>query len=114
MQVSEAQAQETLGWYARQGFLEQLRDAPEWILSAQARAAFDGEASSVVSAVTTEDWIIAQLREGNALNAREVAEELGVERQSVSRLLRHFRDLGKAKIAHDSPKRGPGVRWVST
>lgn len=114
MQVSEAQAQETLGWYARQGFLEQLRDAPEWILSAQARTAFDSEASPVVSAVTTEDWIIAQLREGKALNAREVAEELGVERQSVSRLLRHLRDLGKAKIAHDSPKRGPGVRWVST
>lgn len=113
MQVSEAQAQETLSWYAGQGFLEQLRDAPEWILSARARAAFDGEASSVVSAVTTEDWLIAQLREGKSLNAREVADELGVERESVSRLLRHLRELGKAKIASDSPTRGPSVRWVS-
>ena len=113
MQVSEAQAQETLAWYANQGFLEQLRDAPEWILSARARAAFDGEASTVVSAVTTEDWVLAQLREGKSLNAREVADELGVERESVSRLLRHLRDVGKAKIASDSPARGPSVRWVS-
>ena len=113
MQVSEAQAQETLAWYANQGFLEQLRDAPEWILSARARAAFDGEAPSVVSAVTTEDWVLAQLREGKSLNAREVADELGVEREAVSRLLRHLRDVGKAKIAGDSPTRGPSVRWVS-
>ena len=114
MQVSEAQAQETLAWYANRGLLEQLRDAPEWILSARARTAFDGKESSVVSAVTTEDWIITQLREGQSLNAREVANELGVERESVSLLLRHLRDLGKAKIASDSKKRGPNVRWVST
>lgn len=113
MQVSDAQAQETLAWYSSQGFLEQLRDAPEWILSARARAAFDGEAPSVVSAVTTEDWVLAQLREGKSLNAREVADELGVEREAVSRLLRHLRDVGKAKIAGDSPTRGPSVRWVS-
>ena len=113
MQVSEAQAQETLAWYANQGFLEQLRDAPEWILSARARAAFDGEMSTVVSSVTTEDWVLAQLREGKSLNAREVADELGVEREAVSRLLRHLRDVGKAKIAGDSPTRGPSVRWVS-
>ena len=113
MQVSEAQAQETLAWYANQGFLEQLRDAPEWILSARARAAFDGETSTVVSSVTTEDWVLAQLREGKSLNAREVADELGVEREAVSRLLRHLRDVGKAKIAGDSPTRGPSVRWVS-
>ena len=114
MQVSDAQAQETLAWYSSQGFLEQLRDAPEWILSARARAAFDGEAPSVVSAVTTEDWVLAQLREGKSLNAREVADELGVEREAVSRLLRHLRDVGKAKIAGDSPTRGPSVRWVSS
>ena len=113
MQVSEAQAQEALAWYANQGFLEQLRDAPEWILSARARAAFDGETSTVVSSVTTEDWVLAQLREGKSLNAREVADELGVEREAVSRLLRHLRDVGKAKIAGDSPTRGPSVRWVS-
>ncbi|MDK8797691.1 putative DNA binding domain-containing protein [Corynebacterium sp. MSK044] len=113
MQVSDAQAQETLAWYASQGFLEQLRDAPEWILSARARAAFDGETSTVVSSVTTEDWVLAQLREGKSLNAREVADELGVEREAVSRLLRHLRDIGKAKIAGDSPTRGPSVRWVS-
>ena len=63
--------------------------------------------------MTTEDWIIAQLREGQSLNAREVANELGVERESVSRILRHLRDLGKAKIADGSPTRGPSVRWVS-
>lgn len=113
MQGSEAHAQETLGWYAKQGFLEQLRDAPEWILSARAREAFGREESSVVSAVTTEDWIIAQLREGKSLNAREVADELGVERESVSKLLRHLRDLGKAKIVSDGPSRGPNVRWIS-
>ena len=113
MQVSDAQAQETLAWYSSQGFLEQLRDAPEWILSARARAAFDGETSTVVSSVTTEDWVLAQLREGKSLNAREVADELGVEREAVSRLLRHLRDVGKAKIAGDSPTRGPSVRWVS-
>ena len=114
MQVSDAQAQETLTWYSSQGFLEQLRDAPEWILSARARAAFDGETSTVVSSVTTEDWVLAQLREGKSLNAREVADELGVEREAVSRLLRHLRDVGKAKIAGDSPTRGPSVRWVSS
>ncbi|KGF22262.1 RNA-binding domain-containing protein [Corynebacterium tuscaniense] len=114
MQVSDAQAQETLAWYSSQGFLEQLRDAPEWILSARARAAFDGETSTVVSSVTTEDWVLAQLREGKSLNAREVADELGVEREAVSRLLRHLRDVGKAKIAGDSPTRGPSVRWVSS
>ena len=113
MQVSDAQAQETLAWYSSQGFLEQLRDAPEWILSARARAAFDGETSTVVSSVTTEDWVLAQLREGKSLNAREVADELGVEREAVSRLLRHLRGVGKAKIAGDSPTRGPSVRWVS-
>ena len=113
MQVPEAQAQETLGWYASQGFLEPLRDAPEWILSARARTAFEGNESTAIASVTTEDWIIAQLREGKSLNAREVANELGVERESVSRILRHLRDLGKAKIADGSPTRGPSVRWVS-
>ena len=114
MQVSEAQAQETLAWYSSQGFLEQLRDAPEWILSARARVAFDGEPSTVVSAVTTEDWVLAQLRDGKSLSAREVADELGVDQKSVSALLRHLRDVGKAKKASDSPARGPSVRWVST
>lgn len=114
MQVPESQAQHTLDWYVSEGFLEQLRDAPEWILSAKARAAFGDKESAAISAVTTEDWIVAQLREGKALNAREVADELGVERESVSELLRHLRDLGKARIAPDSPKRGPSVRWIAT
>ena len=113
MQVPEAQAQEYLGWYASQGFLEPLRDAPEWILSARARTAFGGNESTAIASVTTEDWIVAQLREGKSLNAREVANELGVERESVSRILRHLRDLGKAKIADGRPTRGPSVRWVS-
>lgn len=114
MQVSESQAHGTLAWYASQGFLEQLRDAPEWILSAEARSALGVENSTVISAITTEDWVVSQLREGKSLSAREVAEELGVEQRTVSRLLRHLRDLGKAKKDPDWPVSGPTVRWIST
>ncbi|MBZ8176602.1 AAA family ATPase [Corynebacterium sp. 3HC-13] len=114
MQVSEEQAHEILMWYARQGFLEQLRDAPEWILSSEARTTFGPKDRTTVSAITTEDWILAQLSEGKSLNARKVAEELGVERESVSRLFRHLRDTGKAKITPDGPQRGPSVHWIST
>lgn len=114
MQVSEAQAHEILTWYASQGFLEKLREAPEWILSPKARAAFSDGDSFELATITTEDWVLTQLREGQSLNAREVAEELGVEREAVSRLFRHLRDMGKAKIVPDGPQRGPTVRWIST
>lgn len=113
MQVPESQAHDTLAWYATQGFLEQLREAPEWILSARAKAAFNNNVSTAIAPVTTEDWILTQLREGKTLIAREVAQELGAERESVTRILRHLRDMGKARIAPDSPQRGPRVRWIS-
>ncbi|MDO5034858.1 MAG: ATP-binding protein [Actinomycetaceae bacterium] len=113
MQVSESEAQEILSWYTSEGFLEQLRDAPEWVLSAEARAAFGKQDTTATPALTIEEWILTQLREGKSLNAREVADELGVERESVSVLLRHLRDTGEARIAPNSPKRGPSVRWIS-
>ena len=113
MQVSESQAHETLLWYENQGLLERLRSKSEWTLSPRAQAAFDLDDSAPVNAVSTEEWILTQLRQGKSLTARDVARELGVERESVSRILRTLRSTGQARVAPDSPQRGPSVRWIS-
>ena len=114
MQVSPQMASQILSWYVSLGFLEQLRDAPEWILSAEAHAAFGHKNSSIIKTITTEDWIIAQLQEGKELNSRDIAEELGIERARVTEVLRHLRQMGKARIKPIGPQRGPGVLWIAT
>ena len=66
----------------------------------------------VVATVTVQEWIETQLREGKSLSSREVAEELGVERTDVTRILTHLRDVGRARIDPKGKTRGPGVRWI--
>lgn len=112
MQVSFDQASGILGFYADAGFLEQLRDAPEWILSQAARKTMQLPEDRVVATVTVQEWIETQLREGKSLSSREVAEELGVERTDVTRILTHLRDVGRARIDPKGKTRGPGVRWI--
>ena len=114
MQVSFDQASGVLGFYANARFLEQLRDAPEWVLSGQAREAMRIGEDRVVTTVTIQEWVETQLREGKSLSSREVAEELGVDRRDVTRIFTHLRDIGRAKIDPKGASRGPTVRWIRT
>lgn len=112
MQVSEDQAADTLRWYESLGFVEQLREAREWILTTKARSLMGLHIEGHIAATSVQDWILAQLKEGAALTTREVAEELGVDRAIVTGILRHLRTIGQARIDPDGPQRGPNTRWV--
>ncbi|MBG6122639.1 ATP-binding protein [Corynebacterium aquatimens] len=112
MQLSLDQAEDVLAFYANAGFIEQLRDAPEWILSETAREEMKPGEEGMIATVTIQEWIETQLREGKSLSSREVAEELGVDRTDITRILSHLRDLGRAKIDPSGKSRGPSVRWI--
>ena len=112
MQVSQNQATGILHYYESAGVVEQLRDAPEWVLSGEARNIMQLEDSSVRATVTVQEWVETQLREGAKLSARGVAQELGVEREMVTEILRHLRAIGRARIDPTGPQRGPGVQWI--
>lgn len=113
MQVTQDQATGILHFYESAGLVEQLRDAPEWVFSGDARKIAKIGDSTVHATVTVQEWVETQLREGKKLSARGVAEELGVEREMVTEILRHLRAVGRAKIDPKGPQRGPGVQWVA-
>lgn len=113
MQVTQDQATGILHFYESAGVVEQLRDAPEWVFSGDARRIAEIGDSTVHATVTVQEWVEMQLREGKKLSARGIAEELGVEREMVTEILRHLRAVGRAKIDPTGPQRGPGVQWVA-
>ncbi|WP_426705854.1 ATP-binding protein [Corynebacterium auriscanis] len=113
MQVDNEQALGVVQWYESLGFLEKLRQAPEWILSPRARTAMGLVRDGELASTSIQDWILTQLRAGEVISAREVADELGVERTTVTEILRHLRRVGHATIDPQGPQRGANTRWRS-
>ncbi|WP_299139106.1 ATP-binding protein [uncultured Corynebacterium sp.] len=113
MQSYEQQTQDTLLWYASIGYLEQLRDAEEWVLSNNARKLMGLAREGTIASASIQDWILTQLESGEAIVSRKVATELGVDRKIVTDILRHLKNMGRAKIDPTGPQRGPNTRWVT-
>ncbi|TQE43865.1 AAA family ATPase [Corynebacterium phoceense] len=112
LQLGEPQTLDNLEWYVGLGFLEPLRSAPEWVLSGAAREAMGLEDGSHITSTTVQDWIQTQLRAGASLTTREVADELGIDRHTVTDILRHLRTVGEARVDPSGPQRGPATRWI--
>lgn len=109
--VSEAKA--NMEWIESIGLVQRIRDADEWVFSDRARKAMGIMVPGEIAAVSIQEWVEEQLRSGEKLSAREVAENMGVERSEITSILTHLRTLGRAIIDPSGPQRGANARWVS-
>lgn len=83
---------------------------PQWSLSSQAAKSFS---KTQVIHKPLEQWIRDQLRSGQSLTARDIANVMGVGRQEVTAILMQLRELGEVKIDPAGPQRGPTTRWIA-
>lgn len=109
-QMTETEAIDAMEWLVAVGVLEQIRNAREWVLSSRTRRSM-GLNEVSTAAISIQEWIEQKLLAGESVNARQLADEAGVERQEVSDILAHLRTLGRAIIDPEGPSRGPSVRW---
>lgn len=109
--VSEAKA--NMEWIESIGLVQRIRDADEWVFSDRARKAMGIMVPGEIAAVSIQEWVEEQLRSGEKISAREVAENMGVERSEITSILTHLRTLGRAIIDPSGPQRGANARWVS-
>ena len=100
-------------WIESIGLVQRIRDADEWVFSDRARKAMGIMVPGEIAAVSIQEWVEEQLRSGEKLSAREVAENMGVERSEITSILTHLRTLGRAIIDPSGPQRGANARWVS-
>lgn len=94
------------------GIVQPVRDAAEWTLSDESRQLFGLAEPGHLAVVNVQEWIEAKLADGEAMQSAEIAEHAGISVDEASRILRHLRSLGRAKIDPTGPPRGRGTRWV--
>lgn len=113
-QQGELSVRESMDWLGDIGLVQPVSDsAQEWVLTDHARRLLGQETERTVAAVSIQEWLEAKLNSGAGVLAREAAEELGVDREEITGILRHLRTLGRAMIDPGGPQRGPSTRWVA-
>lgn len=111
-QASAHEVDELMEELVVRGVLEPVRDAKEWVLSAESRKLFGRAELGGLPTVSVQEWVEAKLDDGEALQSADVADYAGINTAQAGRILRHLRDLGRAKIDPTGPPRGRGTRWV--
>lgn len=111
-QTSTREANELMEELVERGVLEPVRDAKEWFLSPESRQLMGQAGEGEIATVSVQEWVEAKLADGEALQSAEVAEYAGISTQQAGNILRHLRDLGRAKIDPAGPPRGRGTRWI--
>lgn len=106
------EVRELMGSLCDIGILELVRDAPEWVLSSQARQIMGKNGPGDLAVVTVEEWIDAQIRDGKSLRSSEIADVFGISRKEATEHLRRLRTLGRIKIDPAGPQRGPTTSWI--
>lgn len=90
------------------GLLAPVRDASEWVLSAEAAELLNKD----IATVSVQEWVEAKLADGESLQSTDIADFAGISTAEAGRILRHLRSLGRAQIDPSGPTRGRGTRWI--
>lgn len=111
-QVSAPEATELMETLQEHGIVKRLGGSHEWVAGAAVATPAESTADDDLPSVPAIEWLRAKLAQGEPVYAADAAEALGLERSTVTQLLRQLRQDGVARIDPSGPQRGPRTKWI--
>lgn len=111
-QVSAPEAAELMETLQEHGIVKRLGGSHEWVAGAAVATPAESTADDDLLSVPAIEWLRSKLAQGESVYAADAAEALGLERSTVTQLLRQLRQDGVARIDPSGPQRGPRTKWI--